>query len=172
MNVSTNLKAKQLQLFKCFWRSMLATEPLFLLRRNRNNYCYGRVDTLDIAFLDENLACFGTQSLNLCFLDDLTFLQLLDLPIQVTGIGHRTVPVKDWCGSSFVGKKKFVSGCQRILWQLWCRRKNILSSSYRISIQRTKIRAKWIYMRLCECAILTNYRSRWCQNVSLGVSLL
>lgn len=68
---------------------------ILLLMKNRDNYCHGRVDTLNIAFLDEDLSCFGTQGFDLGFLDDFTFLQLLDLPIQVTGIGHRTAPVKD-----------------------------------------------------------------------------
>lgn len=56
-----------------------------LLNRTYRNR---RVHPLDIALLDQDLPCLGAQRLHFILLDDFAPLQLFNLPVQVTVIGH------------------------------------------------------------------------------------
>lgn len=53
-----------------------------MIYRNR------RVDSLNVSLFDENFAGFCTQNLHLVLLDDLTSLELLDLPIEIAVLAH------------------------------------------------------------------------------------
>ncbi len=43
----------------------------------------GRIDVLDVAFFNEDFSCFETELFDLCFGERLTFLELLNLQIEI-----------------------------------------------------------------------------------------
>lgn len=76
MDITTNLKqAKNVSywaIIKSLWKT----------------YCDRRVNTLNIAFFNQNLPCFGTQGFDFWFFNDITPSELFDLSIQITKVWH------------------------------------------------------------------------------------